>query len=146
MDRLRWAWVACVIGLASGCHSQDAVLLSVSADGPVEQYQLFVHDDDTGAMAYASGFAAVSPPGEPTLDLTRGKLKLALKLPRGGRFKLLLVGVTGALDANGRPGANATVLFWAEKVKVDGAKHLDAHLVTLQPGEDTDGDYWPDAT
>jgi hypothetical protein len=145
MDRLRWAWVACVIGLASGCHSQDAVLLSVSADGPVEQYQLFVHDDDTGSLAYASGFAAVSSPGEPPLDLTQSKLKLALKLSRGGHFKLLLVGVNGALDGDGRPGANATVLFWADKVKVDGAQQLDAHLVTLQAGEDSDGDYWPDA-
>src|SRR6266542_1748346 len=145
MDRLRWAWVACVIGLGSGCHSQDAVLLSVSADGPVEQYQLFVHDDDTGSLAYASGFAAVSSPGEPPLDLTQSKLKLALKLSRGGHFKLLLVGVNGALDADGRPGANATVLFWADKVKVDGAEHLDAQLVTLQAGEDSDGDYWPDA-
>ena len=29
---------------------QDAVLLTVTADAPVEQYQLFLHDDDAAMV------------------------------------------------------------------------------------------------
>jgi hypothetical protein len=144
MDRLRWALVAWVIGVASGCHSQDAVLLTVTADAKVEQYQLFVHDDDTASVVYASGFTSVSTPGQPPLDLTADKQKLALKLSRGGHFTLLLVGVIGEID-NGKPTAAATVLFWAGKVHVDGATPVTARLLTVPPGDDTDGDYFPDA-
>src|SRR5262245_17800519 len=116
MDRLRSALVACLLGIGAGCHTQDAVLLTVTADAPVEQYQLFVHDDDTSSLAYSSGFSPVSMPGEPQLDLTHDKLKLALKLSRGGHFTLLLVGVTGELN-DGKPAASATVFFWASKIK-----------------------------
>ena len=120
------------------------MLLTVTADAKVEQYQLFVHDDDTASVVYASGFTSVSTPGQPPLDLTADKLKLALKLSRGGHFTLLLVGVIGEID-NGKPTAAATVLFWAGKVHVDGATPVTARLLTVPPGDDTDGDYFPDA-
>ena len=71
MDRLRSALVACIIGIA-GCHGPDAVLLTVTADAPVEQYQLFLHDDDASAVVYSSGFIQVSAPGQ-QLDLTHGQ-------------------------------------------------------------------------
>ncbi|MDB4965477.1 MAG: hypothetical protein JWN44_1166 [Myxococcales bacterium] len=145
MDRLRLAWVACVIGIASGCHTQDAVLLSATADAPVEQYQLFVFDDDTQTPVYSSGFSAVSTPGLAPLDLTRDQLKLALKLSRGGHFTLLLVGVIGEVQ-NGKPSAAASVLFWGGKVHVDGSTDVKARLLTVPPGDDADGDYWPDRT
>ena len=118
-------------------------MLTVTADAPVEQYQIFVHDDDTSAIVYSSGFGAVSTPGQPPLDLTRNKLKLALKLSRGGHFTLLLVGVMGEI-ANGKPAPTATVLFWGGKVYVDGANDVAAHLLTVPAGDDADGDYWPD--
>src|SRR5882672_8876275 len=145
MDRLRLAWVACVLGIASGCHTQDAVLLSATADAPVEQYQLWVFDDDTESLAYSSGFSAVSTPGLPPLDLTKDKLKLAIKLSRGGHFTLLLVGVMGEVK-NGKPAPSATVLFWGGKVHVDGSTEVKARLLTVPPGDDADGDYWPDGS
>src|SRR4051812_44347185 len=143
MDRLRSALVACVIGIAAGCHGPDAVLLTVSADAPVEQYQIFLHDDDAGMIVYSSGFIPVSSPGQP-LDLTHDKLKLALKLSRGGHFTLLLVGVIGEV-VNGKPASSASVLFWAGKINVDGANNVSARLLTVPPGDDADGDYFPDA-
>ena len=135
--------VACLLGIA-GCHGPDAVLLTVTADAPVEQYQLFLHDDDAAQVVYSSGFIQVSAPGQ-MLDLTKDKLKLALKLSRGGHFTLLLVGVIGEVD-DGKPAASATVLFWAGKLHVDGATDVNARLLTVPPGDDADGDYLPDAT
>ena len=120
------------------------MLLTVTADAPVEQYQLFLHDDDAAMIVYSSGFIPVSPPGGQQLDLTRDKLKLALKLSRGGHFTLLLVGVIGEVD-NGKPAASATVLFWAGKLKVAGADSVNARLLTVPAGDDADGDYFPDA-
>jgi hypothetical protein len=142
MDHRRAALVACAMIFVAGCHGPNAVLLTVTADAKVEQYQLFVHDDDAGQVVYSSGFAS---PGSPPLDLTVDKLKLALKLSRGGHFTLLLVGVIGDLE-NGKPSSGATVLFWAGKVHVDGPKSLDAHMLTVPAGDDADGDYWPDAS
>jgi hypothetical protein len=144
MDFLRWAWVACVLALGTGCHTQDAVLLTVGADSAIEQYQLFVHDDETESNVYASGFVAVSRPGDLPIDLTHDKLKLALKLSRGGRFTLLLVGVIGQVQ-DGRPAANATRSFWATRLAIDGATNISAELITVPTGADVDGDYWPDA-
>jgi hypothetical protein len=146
MDRLRLALVACVFGITAGCHGQDSVLLSATADAPVEQYQLWLFDNDTQSPAYASGFSAVSTPGQPPLDLTQDKLKLALKLSRGGHFTLLLVGVIGEVQKNGKPSPAATVLFWGGKVHVDGATEVKARLLTVPAGDDADGDYWPEAT
>ena len=57
------------------------MLLTVTADAPVEQYQLFLHDDDAQALVYSSGFIPVSAPGQ-QLDLTHDKLKLALNPER----------------------------------------------------------------
>ena len=129
--------------MSAGCHGADAVLLTVTADAPVEQYQLFLHDDDAQMIVYSSGFIPVSSPGL-ELDLTKDKLKLALKLSRGGHFTLLLVGVIGEID-DGKPAASATVLFWAGKLHVDGASNVTARLLTVPPGDDADGDYFPDA-
>lgn len=141
MDRLRWAWVAWALGFLGGCTGQNAVLLTLTADAPVDQYQLSVRDDATATEAYASGFTRV--PGEPALDLTRQPLKLALKLSRGGRFTLLAVGVAGPLQ-EGRPGSAAKTLFWAGRVEVAGTTRVTAHLLSVPPGDDRDGDYFPD--
>ena len=51
-----------LIGLVAGCHGADAVLLTVTADAPVEQYQIFLHDDDAQMVVYSSGFNPVSSP------------------------------------------------------------------------------------
>ncbi|HXU67734.1 MAG TPA: putative metal-binding motif-containing protein [Polyangia bacterium] len=120
------------------------MLLTVTADAPVEQYQLFLHDDDAAQIVYSSGFIPVSAPGQ-QLDLTMEPLKLALKLSRGGHFTLLLVGVIGEVD-DGKPAASATSLFWAGKLHVDGPLDVNARLLTVPPGDDADGDYFPDAT
>ena len=63
MDHRRAAWVACAMIFVAGCHGPNAVLLTVTADAKVEQYQLFVHDDDAGQVVYASGFATDHPRG-----------------------------------------------------------------------------------
>ncbi|MGZ3426148.1 MAG: putative metal-binding motif-containing protein, partial [Polyangia bacterium] len=132
-----------MIGISAGCHGPDAVLLTVTADAPVEQYQIFLHDDDAQSVVYSSGFISVSSPGQ-QLDLTHDQLKLALKLSRGGHFTLLLVGVIGEV-VNGKPASSAKVLFWAGKIHVDGANSVNARLLTVPPGDDADGDYFPDA-
>ncbi|HEX8954021.1 MAG TPA: putative metal-binding motif-containing protein, partial [Polyangia bacterium] len=119
------------------------MLLTVTADAPVEQYQLFLHDDDAQMIVYSSGFIPVSSPGH-QLDLTKDKLKLALKLSRGGHFTLLMVGVIGQIN-DGKPAPSATTLFWATKLHIEGAANVTARLLTVPPGDDADGDYFPDA-
>jgi hypothetical protein len=138
------------VGIA-GCKSSDAVLLSVRADAPVEQYDLYVRDDSTGQVIFHSGFNSVTATGESPRDLTKSALKIALKLSRGGRFTLLVVGVIGDL-AQGKPAPGATQLFWAGHVKIDGATELSAKLLTVPRDpdqnidDDQDRDLWPDAT
>ncbi len=119
------------------------MLLTVTADAPVEQYEIQLHDDDAQMLAYSSVFIPVSTPGKP-LDLTKNELKLALKLSRGGHFTLMLVGAIGEVD-NGKLAASATQLFWAGKLQVDGPVNVKARLLTVPPGDDSDGDFFPDA-
>ncbi len=143
MDRLRLAWGACCLLVAAGCSSQNAVLLTVNGDNTPDLYQLFVHDDDNSAIVYSSGFTSLQTPGQPTLDLTKDQLKLALKLSRGGHFTLLIVGVIGQL-VDGKPGPTAKMMFWGAKVNVNGTTNVSAKLLTVPAGDDADGDYWPD--
>ena len=97
------------------------MLLTVTADAPVEQYQLFLHDDDTSAGRLLQRVHPGPAPGASTLDLTKDKLKLALKLSRGGHFTLLLVGVIGEVD-DGKPAASAhACCSGPASVHVDGA-------------------------
>jgi hypothetical protein len=138
---------ACFVGLliaAAGCSSPPSVVLTVSADQKVDQYDLFVRDDARGDVFFNTGWTPVSPPGSPPRDLTTQKLKIALKLSRGGKFTLLLVGVEGGI-VDGKPAPGATQLFWAGRADVNGAVELTAPLLTVPPGDDQDGDYWPDA-
>jgi hypothetical protein len=144
MDLRRLTLVACALAGASGCTSTDAVLLSVRADAPAEQYDLYVRDDNTAQIIFHSGFNPVQAPGEKVRDLTMQSLKIALKLSRGGRFTLLLVGVIGAV-ADGKPAPGSTQLFWAGHLGVDGATEISALLLTVPDGDDADHDLWPDA-
>jgi hypothetical protein len=132
------------IALAAGCANPTAILISVGADAPAQQIDLYVQDEATEQIIFHSGFSPVAAGGQPR-DLTRTKLKLALKLSRAGKFKLLLVGVAGDL-VDGKPSPTATQLFWAAHVHVDGTTELQAQLLTVPPGDDSDGDLWPDAT
>jgi hypothetical protein len=116
----------------------------VGADAPVEQYDLYVRDERTKEIIFHSTFNPVTKPGEPTRDLTKDKLKLAIKLSRPGEFKLLLVGVIGAVENGGKPAVGATQLFWAGRVNVTGTTNIDARLLTVPDGNDTDRDLWPD--
>ncbi|HZS40215.1 MAG TPA: putative metal-binding motif-containing protein [Polyangia bacterium] len=116
----------------------------MSADNKVDQYNLFVRDDATGEVFFSTGWTPVSPGGMAPHDPTTMKLKIALKLSRGGKFTLLLVGVQGELIA-GKPAAGAAQLFWAARLNVDGTTGVDAQLLTVPAGDDMDGDYWPDA-
>ena len=136
---------------ASGCKKAPAILLRVTADGQVDQYDLYIRDDDSGSIIFHSGFNPVLAPGEKTddstgvRDLTMNALKIAIKLDKGGKLTLLLVGVKGAIDA-GAPAAGSTQFFWGGKVDVSGTTDIDAKLLTVPKGDDADGDYWPDAT
>jgi Putative metal-binding motif len=143
MDRLHSLIVACLLA-AAGCDSQNAIVLNVSGDAPAEQYDLYVHDDDTGQIVFHSGFSSFSPPGS-VHDITKEKVKLALKLSRGGRFTLLLVGVIGDIQG-GKPAPTATQMFWAGRFSGGGTQVVDAPLITVQPGDDADRDLWPDVT
>src|SRR5258706_6658799 len=145
MDRLRSLFVACLLGTlpaAVGCDSPNAIVLNVSGDAAAEQYDLYVHDDDSGQIVFHSGFSPFSPPGS-AHDITKEKVKLALKLSRGGRFTVLLIGVIGAIDM-GKPAAGATKMFWAGRFSVGGTESVDAPLLTVPSGDDKDNDLWPD--
>src|SRR5579859_2917598 len=114
MDRVRLVLVA----LLAGCTSPNAVLLTVSADAKVEQYDLYVHDANQKEV-FHSGFNAVQTAGEQPRDLTKTPLKIALKMDKGGHYTLLLVGVIGGVD-NGKPAMGSKQLFWGGKLDVNG--------------------------
>jgi hypothetical protein len=144
MDRkrcLRVAYLLLLIG--AGCSTQPSILLTVTGDQPAQQYQLWVHDDDTSQIVYSTGFTAVSQPGQPPLDLTKDSLKLALKLSRSGHFTLLMIGVVGQI-IDDKPGPTSTEMFWAQRLAITGATNLNAQLITVPLGDDADGDFWPD--
>ncbi len=138
------------LAAVSGCGQEPAILLKVTADAPAEQYDLYIRDDASGEIIFHSGFNPVTAPGDTSSDgsgmrdLTTTPLKIAIKLSKGGRFTLLLVGVIGAVD-NGKPSAGSTQLFWAGHVDIDGANEIDARLLTVPSGDDQDRDLWPDA-
>jgi hypothetical protein len=131
--------------MVAGCSTQPAILLTVTGDQPAQQYQLFLHDDDNQTLVYSSGWTAVSTEGQPPLDLTKQSLKLALKLSRAGHFTLLLVGVVGQIVEN-KPGPTSTTMFFAQKLSINGTTNVNAQLLTVPPGDDTDGDFWPDVS
>jgi hypothetical protein len=120
------------------------VLLTVRGDKPAQQYDLYVRDDVAQEIIFHSGFQKVEKPGVGPVDITAEPLKIALKLTRGGKFSLLLVGVIGDLDGS-KPAAGSTQMFWAGRLQVNGTQSLDAMLLTVPPGDDLDRDLWPDA-
>jgi hypothetical protein len=143
MDRLAPTFVACAI--LAGCTSPDAVLITVTADDKVEQYELFVRDDASGEVFFRTGFKPVTQPGDPSIDLTADELKIALKLSRGGDYTLLLVGAIGDVGS-GKFGPSTQQFFWAGRTHVAGATNVSARLLHVPGGDDHDGDLWPDAT
>jgi hypothetical protein len=142
MDRLRLLLVASLA--TAGCSSPNAVLLTVSADAKVEQYDLYVHDS-TNKEVLHTGFNPVQLPGEAPRDLTKQGLKIALKMDKGGRYTLLMVGVIGDVE-NGKPAQGSTQLFWAGRLDINGIADVSARLLTVMDGDDLDRDLWPDAT
>jgi hypothetical protein len=143
MDRLRLLLVASLA--ATSCTGANAVLLTVSADAPVEQYDLYVRDDANSQILFHSGFTAVSLSSSNPKDLRNSKLKIALKMPSKGHFTILMVGVIGEVNGS-KPAPGATQLFWARRVDVEGTTDISAQLLTVTMGDDADGDLWPDAT
>src|SRR4051794_22440544 len=137
MDRLRLLLVASLVGVAVGCTSPNAVLLTVGADARVEQYDLYVREDATSMVVFHSGFNAVQTVNEKPRDLTSQNLKIALKIAKGGHYTLLMVGVIGEV-VGGKPAPGAIQLFWAGHVNVDGATEISARLLTVSDGDDLD--------
>jgi hypothetical protein len=135
----------------SGCGHDPAMLIKITADAKVDQYDLYIRQDSSGEVVFHSGFQPVLAPGEKTegdtgmRDLTVDALKIAVKLSEGGKYTLLIVGVTGQIEG-GKPGAGATQFFWASHVDIDGANEIDARLLSVPAGDDADQDFWPDAT
>jgi hypothetical protein len=144
MDHRRWMRVAWLMFVA-GCSSQPSILVTITGDQPAQQYQVFLHDDDNSAIVYSSGWDSFATPGQPLIDISKESFKLALKLSRSGHFTLLVVGVIGQIVDN-KPGPMATVMFYGSKLNINGATYVSAQLLTVPPGDDLDGDYWPDAT
>ncbi len=142
MDRLRPFFVACLLALPA-CGGPNAIVLNVTGDAPATQYDLYVHDDDAGQIIFHSGFTPFAPPGAPPVDLTMKSAKIALKLSGTGKFTVLLVGVVGDVVGS-QPAPGATQMFWATRLEVNGTTTFDARLLTVQPGDDQDGDLWPD--
>jgi hypothetical protein len=126
------------------------MLIKITADAKVDQYDLYIREDQSGEIVFHSGFNPVLAPGEKAADgqtsrdLTVDALKIAVKLSKGGKYTLLIVGVAGMLEG-GKPTADATQFFWAGHVDIDGANEIDAKLLTVQSGDDADRDFWPDA-
>src|SRR5262245_14821809 len=130
MDRTRLVLVAS-FACALGCGTPPAALLSVTADGDVQHYDLYVRDDATSQVIFHSGFNPVQIPGEPPRDLTKDNLKIAVKLSRNGRFTLLLVGASEVVD--GKPSSTATQFFWAARTTIDESAQISARLLTVAP-------------
>jgi len=136
---------------AGGCKNEPALLIKATADAKVEQYDLYIRDDEAQQTIFHSGFNPVLAPGEKsadgtgTRDLTKEALKIAVKLSKGGKFTVLLVGVIGTLDG-GKPAIGSTQLFWAGRYEIHGATSVAARMLTVQPGDDYDGDLFPDVS
>src|SRR5689334_7952020 len=118
---------AVLVGVVGCGGHQDAALITVTSDRPIDQYDLYVRDDLAQEVVFHSGFQPVDR------DLTQQSLKLALKLSRSGRFTFLIVGT-----------APATQLFWADRQEISGAVSIDARLLTVTDGDDQDRDLWPE--
>ena len=127
-----------------GCQPSSSTVISLSADAKVEQYDLYVRDDASSLIVFHSDFTAVQGAGEESHDLTKDALKISIKVS-SGHYTLLVVGVIGDV-VGGKPAPGATQLFWAGRVHVDGTVKVAARLLTVPPGDDADGDLWPDAT
>ncbi len=154
----RWVRLAHLVALLAisivavfveGCRKDPAILLRITADAPVDQFDVYVRNDATGAI-YHPGFNSVLAPSEKTdnpsgiRDLTTEELKVSIKLDESGKYTLLIVGVTGTIEG-GKFAAGATQFFWAGRLDVSGATEISAKLLTVPTGDDQDNDFWPDA-
>jgi hypothetical protein len=129
--------------LAVGCDHTPLLLVSIDADASAEQVDLFVRDDQTHELLFHSGFVPAATADGASIDLAKDPLRIGVRLDEGGHYTLLAVGAIGPLLA-GKPSPDGIQLFWAGHVKVDGTSRVDAHLITVPPGDDQDRDLWPD--
>lgn len=124
----------------------DSLMLSVTADAPVAQYDLYLWDAKTYERLLHTGWTIV-PEGK---DVTRAALKIGLKLPslpggEKGDYGILIVGSSGEVTGD-VPADGVGQLFWADRVQVKGNTSLSARLLSVPAGDDADRDLWPDAS
>ena len=106
--------------------------------------QLFLHDDDAAQVVYSSGFIPVSAPGQHARP-DQGARSSSRSSCRAGGTSRCFSSASSARSTTASRRRRRTVLFWAGKLHVDGPTNVNARLLTVPPGDDADGDYWPDA-
>ncbi len=137
--------VLSVLAIA-GCHTSDSILLTVTGDNPIQMFRVELEDNTHQHPTWDSDW---NPVGKK--DITHEGFKIALTVARSGSYTLLVVGA-GSTDGSDpvtdtkQVAPTAMQLFWAGRVSVDGATDVSARLLTVPSGDDTDGDFWPDAT
>jgi len=132
----------------AGCtNASQSALLSVTADGPVDLFDLYVRDESTHKVFIHTGWSDATRMG--ALDLESGTLRVGIQLPHPGDYTIVLAGVKGPLEntpLGQRAAAGSTELFWAARPHVDGNLELAAALLHVPQGDDSDRDLFPDAT
>ena len=130
-------------GLAGCRASAPQALISLSAPARVEHYDLYVRDDTSRALLLHTGWSDATLAG--TRDLSTAPFKIGLRLTAAGHYTAVVVGAIGPL-AGTRPDVakGARQFFWAATFEVKGERTIAARLVEVPPGDDDDGDIFPD--
>src|SRR5207249_1741252 len=101
--------------LLGGCNSgPPSALITLTADAPVDRFDLYARDDATGKIAVHTGWSDATRGG--TRDLSNGSLSVGVKLPAAGNYSLVIAGVKGPLDdtpLGPRPASSSTQFFFA---------------------------------
>ena len=143
MDRLDRSWLPAVVGLLPAVRGPERGRCSPSArDAPVEQYDLYVRDDDTAQMIFHSGFnAGRSSPASSRATSPRTRSRSRSSCRAAGKFTLLLVGVIGDVDGRQAGAGRDAAVLGRRELNVERRPTTSTRSCSrCRRGDDTDGD------